>query len=241
MPKRARPEVSEAEGTEARSPRREGQRAERGGSVHEALADRSTAPANRPVSRRALLRGAVAAATVAAVPTPAAAQGAAEPDYGDWFEDVSNYDGTVDETGRERVTIAVGAEGNEGAFAFEPAAVRVDPGTTVVWEWSGEGGAHNVAADDGSFESETTDEAGFTFERTLDEEGVVKYACVPHEAMGMKGALVVGEAQAGGPATLDLEDALAVGGGLGLVGALLAMFALGAHCGVRRSTGRSNR
>jgi halocyanin-like protein len=138
--------------------------------------------------------GATAAATAAGLSAPATA----ETDLSAWFENTSNYDGVVDKTGQSEVTITVGAEGNNGAFAFGPAAVRVDPGTTVVWEWNGKGGSHNVKADDGSFESEMVGEQGHTFSQTFDEEGVVKYVCTPHKAMGMKGAVVVGDVSVGG-------------------------------------------
>ncbi len=111
-----------------------------------------------------------------------------EPDYGDWFDDVDNYEGTVDMTGQDEVEVANGA--GDG-LRFDPAAVAVSPGTTVVWEWTGEGGQHNVAAADGSFESDTVSEQGFTFEHTFEEEGVFEYICTPHEAVGMKGAVVV--------------------------------------------------
>ncbi|MGM0604666.1 MAG: halocyanin domain-containing protein [Halobacteriota archaeon] len=114
-----------------------------------------------------------------------------EPDYGDHFDDVENYDGTVDQRGSDSVTVMVGA-GDQGLL-FDPAAVRVDPGTTVVWEWTGMGGGHNVAATDGSFESETAEDEGHTFEHTFEDEGVYTYVCTPHEALGMKGAVVVGD------------------------------------------------
>jgi halocyanin-like protein len=158
------------------------------------------------------------------------------PDYGDWFENVDNFAETVDRTGESEVTVTVGAEGNNGTYAFDPPAVRVDPGTTVVWEWTGKGGAHNVVAEDGSFESELTDESGFTFEQTFDETGVTKYACVPHKMMGMKGAVVVGGGESGEASEssgYDFEDLLALGSGLGLVGALFATFALGSRETVR--------
>jgi halocyanin-like protein len=112
-------------------------------------------------------------------------------EFDGWFDDVSNYDGVVDETGSSEVTVEVGADGNNGAFAFAPAAITVSEGTTVVWEWTGEGGSHNVAAEDADFESETVGEAGHTFEHTFDSAGTYKYACTPHRAMGMKGAIVV--------------------------------------------------
>jgi halocyanin-like protein len=117
--------------------------------------------------------------------------GDSEPDFGGWFEGVSNFDGVVDETGSSEVTVTVGSSANGGNFGFDPAALRVDAGTTVVWEWNGKGGSHNVAADDGSFESELVAEEGHTFSHTFEEAGTVKYACTPHETVGMKGAVVV--------------------------------------------------
>ena len=132
---------------------------------------------------------------------PVAAQST---DLSDWFSNVSNADGVVDETGSSEVTVKVGSKANNGAFGFGPAAVRVDPGTKVVWEWTGEGTPHNVVAEDGSFESEMISEAGATFSHTFESEGVSKYVCVPHKAMGMKGAVIVGDVDVtlgGGSAT----------------------------------------
>jgi len=111
----------------------------------------------------------------------------------EFLSDTSNYDGVQDETGSDEVTVAVGAEGNDGNFAFEPAAVEVDAGTDIVWEWTGQGGQHNVTHQDGAFESETTDEEGFTFTHTFEEAGTFRYVCTPHESLGMKGAVVVSE------------------------------------------------
>ncbi|SMO67456.1 halocyanin domain-containing protein [Halorubrum cibi] len=96
----------------------------------------------------------------------------------------------VDRTGRETVEVAVGA-GN--GLSFSPANVRIDPGTTVVWEWTGEGGGHNVVDVDGAFESELTDEAGHTFEHAFEEAGVHEYVCTPHQTQGMRGVVEVVE------------------------------------------------
>jgi len=111
----------------------------------------------------------------------------------DFLAETGNFDGSVaDHTGEDSVTIPVGAEGNGGAFAFDPPAIRVDAGTEVVWEWTGEGGQHNVAAEDGAdFESDLVSEAGHTFSWTAEGSGVVTYVCTPHESLGMKGAVVV--------------------------------------------------
>ncbi len=128
-----------------------------------------------------------AAATGAAFTSPALAQ---DGDLSGWFDNVSNFDGVADHTGEDSVTVEVGVEANNGPYGFGPAAIRVDPGTEVTWEWVE--GNHNVAAEDGSYESELTGESGFTFTQTFDEEGVSRYACTPHKTMGMKGAVVVG-------------------------------------------------
>ena len=143
------------------------------------------------MSRRGLFRAGAAGAAVAT--GLAAGTGSATAQYDGWLDDVPNYDGTHDYTGQDEVTVTVGA-GN--GLVFGPAAVLIDPGTTVVWEWSGEGGAHNVVANDETFDSgETVNEAGYTFEHTFEDvsEGdTFNYLCVPHEAVGMKGAIAIG-------------------------------------------------
>ena len=152
------------------------------------------------VKRRSFIRaGLIAGAGVAGVggATTAAAQSG---DYDGWLSDVSNYDGTtVDRTGQDEVTVRVGTQANGGAFGFGPPAVRVSPGTTVVWQWTGEGNQHNVVHEGGEFESELAQEAGHTFEHTFEETGIYKYLCEPHEALGMKGAVAVGDVGRGEP------------------------------------------
>lgn len=108
-----------------------------------------------------------------------------------YLSETDNYDGIEDYTGESEVTVDVGVEANDGAFGFGPAAIRVDSGTTVVWEWTGKGSTHNVSHDGGDFESETTAEEGFTFEQSFDEPGTYLYECTPHASIGMKGAVVV--------------------------------------------------
>ena len=112
-------------------------------------------------------------------------------DYGGWFDGVGNFDGTEDASGRSSVTVRVGTQANGGPYGFGPPAIRVDPGTTVVWEWTGEG-THNVVEENEGYRSQLTSEQGFTFEQTFDSTGISKYYCEPHLSLGMKGAVVVG-------------------------------------------------
>ncbi len=107
--------------------------------------------------------------------------------FGDWFEDVPNYDSVVDVTDKDTITITVGAE---SGYTFAPPAIKVSPGTTVVWKWSGKGGSHNVIEANGAFKSDMSVEKGHTFEQPFDEKGAYRYYCEPHKAMGMKGGVL---------------------------------------------------
>ncbi len=138
--------------------------------------------------RRAVLS--IGAGTLAALagcsgggstPTPTAS-------YDDWFEGVDNFETEVDRTGRDETEVSVGAD---DGLAYAPAAVRVDPGTTVRWVWTGNGGGHNVVAEDGSFQSELFDEEEATFEHEFTAAGITRYYCAPHRTLGMKGGVRV--------------------------------------------------
>jgi len=109
--------------------------------------------------------------------------------YDGWLADANGYDGEVaDRTDDDEVTVAVGA--GDG-LAYDPAAVRVSPGTTVTWEWSGMGSRHNVVDEDGEFESSYYAAEGATYSREFAESGVAKYYCTPHENLGMVGVVEV--------------------------------------------------
>ncbi|MFB6222523.1 MAG: halocyanin domain-containing protein [Haloarcula sp.] len=154
------------------------------------------------VSRRALLRTAAGATAASAAAGTATAQedgdgesSGGPPDFEGFLDQVGNYDGSVtDATGQDTATVEVGVEANGGSFGFGPPAIHVDNGATVQWEWTGEGGGHNVVSDgDGPLDSgSATSSAGVNYEHTFEEDGIYPYVCVPHEGLGMKGAIVVG-------------------------------------------------
>lgn len=77
----------------------------------------------------------------------------AEPNYGEWFDGVSDDEGTCDLRDQDAVTVEVGVEGDIGYYRSGPPAVAVSPGTEVTWEWTGRAGAHNVVARQGTFAS----------------------------------------------------------------------------------------
>ncbi|WP_434522349.1 halocyanin domain-containing protein [Halorubrum sp. AS12] len=137
----------------------------------------------RDSSRRALLAAAgTASATALAGCVDAALPGSGSDAAGESADD------RVDRTGEATVAVAVGAD---NGFSFAPAHVRVDAGTTVVWEWTGKGGGHDVYAVDGSFASDLVAEEGHTFERTFEKPGTHEYVCTPHQTRGMRGSVEV--------------------------------------------------
>lgn len=151
------------------------------------------------ITRRSVLGTAATALSATALAVGAASEGQesdAPPDYGGWLDNVGNYDGTTaDRTGQSTVTVMVGAEGNGGSLAFDPPAVHVDNGATVRWEWTGEGGSHTVTSPDSAplDSGDAIAEAGVHYEYTFGSDGIYRYRCQPHEGLGMKGAVVVGD------------------------------------------------
>lgn len=155
--------------------------------------ERSTRPSDRR-TRRGFLGG---VAGIAASVGLAGCVGGEDDDrdieadtYGEWFVNADNFDGTDDWTDQEAILVAVGAA---GGLAFDPPAVRIETGTTIIWEWTGQGGGHNVVEENGVFESEIHRESGTRFEYTFEEPGVYRYVCTPHQTSGMKGAVQVVE------------------------------------------------
>ncbi len=111
----------------------------------------------------------------------------------EWLVESSNFDGTiVDRTGTDTATVTTGAKGNGGEFAFDPPALKVSTETTVRWEWTGEGGPHNIVSKgDGPLDSELVAESGSDYQHTFEEPGTYLYSCKPHKGLGMRGAIVV--------------------------------------------------
>ena len=198
---------------------------------------------DKEMSRRGLLRattGVVAGSAVAGTAGTAAAQTDA---YGGYLSDEGTWEGiTTDATAVDGVSVSVGAPGNGGNLAFAPAALLVEPGTTVTWEWTGQGGVHNVVHDQEADEDaseqlfrsgDPVDSAEATFEHTFEDEGVFPYYCLPHKALGMKGVVVVGEDNAETDlAAIGAEDVglnqAAVFGGAASVG-IVALLGVAAY------------
>ncbi|WP_283403154.1 halocyanin domain-containing protein [Halorubrum sp. DM2] len=88
--------------------------------------------------------------------------------------------------------------------SFSPPAIKVAPGTTVTWEWTGRDDEHNVVATDGTFDSGGPDGGtGTTFEYTFESEGVYRYVSEPQADAGMKGVVVVESAPSSGYPAVD--------------------------------------
>lgn len=154
------------------------------------------------MTRRSLLKRGAGAATAGAAGVAATGNAAAQGSlYGGYLSDTENFEGeTADATGMSEVTIDVGA-GTSGLL-FDPPAVVIDPGTTVRWNWTGNGGAHNVYHDDTLssveeqlfYSGEPANDSGVLYEFTFESSntGVYPYVCQPHRSLNMNGVIVVG-------------------------------------------------
>jgi halocyanin-like protein len=123
--------------------------------------------------------------------------------FADHMEDANGWDGSlVDFRGQSEVVIENGA--NAPNYAFDPAGIRIDPGTTVVWEWVSDG--HTVTHANGeAFGTEVANEDA-TFEYTFEEAGTYTYQCQPHTALGQRGTIVVGDGTSGDSREGELDE-----------------------------------
>ncbi|MFB6120486.1 MAG: halocyanin domain-containing protein [Halobacteriaceae archaeon] len=157
---------------------------------------------DRRLTRRGTLRAAATAGAVTAGATGVASAQSAS--IGDWLSDVPNFESVADRRGQDEVTVEVGVSTSAGPYGFGPPAVRVDPGTTITFEWVSN--THNVVIEQSPTDWEgITDihNTGFSASHTFETTGVYTYFCRPHRSLGMKGAIIVG----------DVEVSTASGGG----------------------------
>ena len=152
------------------------------------------------MKRREFVRTAGGATAAAAAGAGATGTAAAQEQQPDWPSGVTsgNLGSYQDARGESEVTVQVGA--GDSGLAFDPTQLWVDTGTTITFEWTGNGGAHNVQTVEGggpaSLDSgDPIGEEGHTYEYETSEEdvGITHYHCVPHTAVGMHAGLAVGE------------------------------------------------
>lgn len=109
------------------------------------------------------------------------------------LEDANNYDGEFeDHTGEDEVEVIVTDENNN---SYDPAAIEIDPGTTVVWDWVDDGHSvtHEPLEDQEELFDSDVQDTGYEFEYTFDEAGDYAIYCIPHRAQGHLGGVRVVE------------------------------------------------
>lgn len=110
-----------------------------------------------------------------------------------WLSDANNFDGeAVEKTNADTVTIQVGAKAGDRHLAFDPPVVMISTGTTVQWQWTGNGGAHDVVFIDADVRSSQIHaDSGSHFQHTFERQGSYRFVYKPHEDFGQKGAVIV--------------------------------------------------
>lgn len=103
---------------------------------------------------------------------------------------------------REYVVHAVSKP--DGAYAFQPETVNIQPGDTVTWENS-QDDTHNIMAeklpkDAEYFESPMFEKKGDRWSYNFKTPGTYVYHCHPHAENNMRGTVIVGHASAAVPA-----------------------------------------
>ena len=97
--------------------------------------------------------------------------------------------------GAAEVTVDVGDD------FFDPFALQIEPGDTVVWQWVGTEGDHSVTTEDGQIETFDSDPGNNEpvhapgsepFRYTFDEPGRVTYLCKTHP-LTMSGRITIGD------------------------------------------------
>jgi halocyanin-like protein len=107
-----------------------------------------------------------------------------------WLRGARGFEAIADRRGQDEVVVEVGA--GDG-LQYGPVAVRVDPGTTIRWRWTGKGGLHNVDVVNAEISTELRGEKGAEFTHTFNEPGAYRYECTPHAGVGMRGAVIVAD------------------------------------------------
>jgi plastocyanin len=115
----------------------------------------------------------------------------------------------------EVVEISMRSDQSGSKVWFDPVGVLVEPGTTIRWvavenvhtatAYHPRNGRHSLRIPEGAapWDSGYLVNPGDRFETTLVVPGVYDYFCLPHEAAGMVGRIVVG--RAGGPGALPFD------------------------------------
>lgn len=105
-----------------------------------------------------------------------------------WLGRTAGFETIEDRTGESEVVVKVGA-GN--GLTYAPAAIRVDPGTTIRWEWTGRGGRHDVAFVNADVRGSLRSKPGAEYTHSFAEPGEYRYECTPHAPAGMRGVVIV--------------------------------------------------
>ena len=168
---------------------------------------------NRTALTVSLVIGALITVLIGCGPTDAATPTAAE-DSQQSAADPAPATASEPQLEVDNGVVVIGMYAQAGRNYNSPVGLYVEPGTTIRFE--NRSGAHTTTAyhpgngrdtriPDGAeaWDSGLMARRGQTFEITLTVEGVYDYYCLPHEAMGHVGRIIVGDPEASVPPAAD--------------------------------------
>ena len=88
-------------------------------------------------------------------------------------------------------TVDLTDAGGRGPFSFDPADLTFNAGDTVNFEFVGESQFHTFTVAELDIDVDVGGGETVSFEFTFDTPGTYDLICVPHEAQGMKGTIIV--------------------------------------------------
>ena len=90
-----------------------------------------------------------------------------------------------------QLTVNLNDSGGKGPFAFAPADLTFEVGETVEFTLVGDSVFHTFTVDDLGIDVDVDGGATVNFGFTFDEPGEYTLICIPHQALGMIGTIVV--------------------------------------------------
>ncbi len=122
-------------------------------------------------------------------PSEVVARLASDPQFGGIVEPAPV--GNPDITEGTPVAVRLQDPGGSGVYAYDPAVITVAAGEPVIFTLVSESEFHTFTISELGLDAQVEANESLSFGFQFDEPGTYSLVCIPHEALGMVGAVVV--------------------------------------------------